>query len=390
LSVAIELNRFDRGGLEKVVLDTALSMRARGIRVVVVSVEPIGQLGSLAVEAGIEVVRLPAFGRRLFYAALLRRRGVNVAVAHNSRAGYPVFRALGIPCVAFIHNVNAMFHSSDLRRHLADDRFVAHYISVSNCATRYAVGKLGLDRRKISTIPNGLIVEEHRRAEVTPASVTRATLGLSDTDYVFLNLASYNLHKGHFLMLRAMELIAARRKDVKILCAGGEAVPRHVARLRAEIARRGMGGFMLMPGRFDNAADLHRLSDAFLLPSFIEGWSIAMNEAMFHAKPMILTDTGGAREVVVDGDIGIVVPNEYGDALNLDARLLDELALSPRDYRTAPALAEAMLQFADNRERWAAAGALGRRKILEQHDFASIVDRHIELLRAVADRGASA
>ena len=92
------------------------------------------------------------------------------------------------------------------------------------------------------------------------------------------------------------------------------------------------------------------MADAFLLPSFIEGWSIAMNEAMFYGKPLLMTDTGGASEVIEDGDIGRLIPNEYGDVTNLHSSLLDELAFNRRHFQTAAYLAQAMIEFADHRE----------------------------------------
>jgi glycosyltransferase involved in cell wall biosynthesis len=131
-----------------------------------------------------------------------------------------------------------------------------------------------------------------------------------------------------------------------------------------------------MPGYFTNVEAFYQMADAFLLPSFIEGWSIAMNEAMFHAKPMILTDTGGAGEVIEDNDIGILIPNEYGAVNNLHCRLLDDLAYNRRSYAITDQLVAAMCDFADNREQWNKAGEKGRDKLLQRHSFEDVVQRY--------------
>ena len=386
VTLAIEVSSFDKGGLEKVVLDTAVLFRERGFVPLVVSAGAVGLLGEAAAAQGIEVVRLPQAGRTAFYRSLLRARGVRLSMSHFSRTGYELFHELGIPNITFIHNVYAFLAGDALAGFRADDRFVDTYISVSPNATRYATRKLGIDPAKVVTVPNGLVFEEHeRRAQAAPA-IDRASLGLLDTDTVLLNVASYNLHKGHYLMARAMELLLqGGRRDIKVVCVGNEIHAPHVAALRAHLQARRLERHILLPGYIPDVAAMHRMSDAFLLPSFIEGWSIAMNEAMFHAKPMILSDTGGSAEVIEDEDTGILIPNEYGDILDLDAPLLDELAYAPHDYQTAPALAAAMARVADSPLLWQLAGQRGRAKVLARYGFPEAVDRYVTEMRRLLE-----
>jgi len=382
LTVAIELGSFDKGGLEKVVLDSAIVFKQRGIVPIIVSVGPVGHLGIVAASHGVEVIQLPASSRDVFYSALLRVRNVKLTMSHFSRVGYPIFRNLRIPNITFIHNVYAMLAGDALAHFKADDHLVGSYISVSPKASRYASQRLGVDGAKIITIPNGLILDEHLERDKVALLADRAQFGLQPSDYVLLNVASYNLHKAHYLMAQAMELIGRTRSDIKIVCVGNEIYPPHVSQLRDHIKARGIESLMLLPGFFADVAPFYKMADAFILPSFIEGWSIAMNEAMFYEKPMILSDTGGSSEVIQNEDIGIVVPNEYGDVLNLDAKLLDELAYEPKDYLTAPHLADAMLRFANERQKWAAAGRLGRSKVVSQYDFSNTVDRYLEVIHS--------
>ncbi|RJF70793.1 glycosyltransferase [Rhodopseudomonas palustris] len=386
IQALIEVSAFDKGGLEKVVLDSAILLKEFGVRPLVVSCRPAGHLAGVAEAADVEVVSLPETNALEAYRSLVASRRIDIAMSHFSRLGYPVFRERGIPNVTFIHNVYAMLDTAGVAAFKADDAYVDRYISVSGKATEYAAGPLGIDPSKIATIPNGLIVEEHLQREAAAVPAERAQFGLGADDYVFLNVASYNLHKGHYLMADAMSLILNLRSDIKILCVGNVIYPPHIEELRRYLSGTGLSRHILMPGYFDDVTPLHRMADAFLLPSFLEGWSIAMNEAMFNGKPMILSDTGGARDVIEKNDIGLIVANEYGDVTNLNSARLDELAYSRRKYETAPRLARAMIDFADNRQRWADAGRRGRDKIFEKYRFENIVSQYVDVLKDILQR----
>jgi glycosyltransferase involved in cell wall biosynthesis len=383
LGVLIELASFDKGGLEKVVLDSAIAFDRSRFDVTIVTPGKVGHLGEVARNAGLRVIGLPARNPLPAYERLLKELHIDVAMSHFSHTGYELFARHRIPNITFIHNVYAFFSKEQADAFERNDQYVDCYISVSQNATRFAVQNLGVDAQKVVTVPNGLIISEHEARDKKPVKLTRAELGLADTDYVFANIASYNLHKAHYVMADAMRHLLERRRDVKILCVGNVVYPPHVEALRNYLVEHGLEQHILMPGYFPDVEDVHRVADAFLLPSFIEGWSIAMNEAMFYQKPMILTDTGASAEVIEDNDIGILVPNEYGDTPNLNSKLLDELAYAPRSYAIAPTLADAMDNMATNRDAWRERAIAGRQKIYERFDFSNIVKRYEEIIETV-------
>ena len=383
IRVAIELSAFDRGGLEKVVLDCAIDFKRCGVEPLIISCGKVGHLANVALRHGIETIELPEQDRDAVYEQLLRERPVDIAMSHFSNVGYPIFRKLGVPNITYIHNVYAMLRGQALEDFIANDAFVDRYISVSQLATDYAVGKLGIALDKIETIPNGLIFDEHQHRYETSFAINRADFGIAEDDYLFLNVASYNLHKSHYLMADAMRLLLKKRSDIKILCVGNTIYPPHIEQLRTDLAHWGLDQHMLMPGYFEDVASFHKASDAFLLPSLIEGWSIAMNEAMFYGKPMILSRTGGAPQVIENNDIGLLIPNEYGEVTALDSYVLDSIGYDRRHYQTAPYLASAMTNFADNRDHWRRRGELARRKVIEKYDFSHVVQKYIEVCHNV-------
>ena len=117
----------------------------------------------------------------------------HLAMSHFSDVGYRLFASRGIPNVTFIHNVYAFLSAPQRSALLGNDRYVTRYIAVSEKAARYAAGSIGLPAGKIVTIPNGLIVAEHEARARRPMALTRAELGLRESDYVFIHPASYNI-----------------------------------------------------------------------------------------------------------------------------------------------------------------------------------------------------
>jgi glycosyltransferase involved in cell wall biosynthesis len=384
--IAVELSAFDRGGLEKVVLDTSAVMREHGLNSIIISCGKVGHLGKIARNLGFIVYELSQTNPQDDYRQILRRHDVKLSVSHFSRVGYPVFAELGIPNVTFIHNVYAFLNGEALNNFMADDRYVDTYISVSPKATDYATSQLDVAREKIVTVPNGLVINEHITRAKATTPVTRDQFGIRPDDYVFLNVASYNLHKNHYLMAEAMQMVLKKTDNIKILCIGNTIVPHHIEGLRTHIGAIGIANHMLMPGYFPDVAPFHAIADAFLLPSLIEGWSIAMNEAMFFGKPMLLTDTGGSSEVIINNDIGILLPNEYGDVSNLHSELLDDIAYNQRTFRTSAYLARAMMQFAENPGTWRDAGKKGTQRILDKYDFTDTVKSYFPIFEAIIKR----
>jgi glycosyltransferase involved in cell wall biosynthesis len=143
---------------------------------------------------------------------------------------------------------------------------------------------------------------------------------------------------------------------------------------------------MILAGHFANPSIFYLRANCFLLPSFIEGWSIAMTEAMFYEVPMILTAVGGAPEVIFDNDIGILIPNEYGDVTNLDLELLNELTYSPQSYHVTEILRDAMIDMIENEKKWKSQAKAARKRVIESHDFELIVSKYIDQINNVTDK----
>ena len=129
--------------------------------------------------------------------------------------------------------------------------------------------------------------------------------------------------KGPFVLADAVAQL--RRDDILVRLAGtGPAVPEVKARVR-ELRLNGSWEFV---GSYDGAVGCSafmRTLDVFVLPSFAEGTSKSVIEAMAHGLPIITTSVGGSPDLLT-ADSGILVPP--GDSAAL-ARAMQRLASDP-------------------------------------------------------------
>lgn len=84
---------------------------------------------------------------------------------------------------------------------------------------------------------------------------------------------------------------------------------------------------MVFKGYVQDVAHIWKANHFLLLPSRIEGQSLALIEAMWCSRGAVVTDVGGARELITDGETGFMAA--FPNVLHIDAAL--EKAWSRRE-----------------------------------------------------------
>lgn len=142
---------------------------------------------------------------------------------------------------------------------------------------------------------------------------------------IFGYAARIETGKGPFVLADATAELRKNRDDVVVRLAGtGPAVQEVKARVR-ELQLNGSWEFA---GSYDGAVGCSafmRTLDVFVLPSFAEGTSKSVIEAMAHGLPIITTNVGGSPDLLTP-EIGILVPP--GDSAAL-ADAMQRLAGDP-------------------------------------------------------------
>lgn len=117
-----------------------------------------------------------------------------------------------------------------------------------------------------------------------------------------------------------------------------KAVPREVVENEKSI---NYIGFM---SRSEVLEQIHS-ADCIVLPSYHEGMSITLTEAIALGKPIITTDIAGCRETVDNEVNGYLVPARNGEALNVACKKFISLPYDKRQLMAQHSRAKAENEF---------------------------------------------
>lgn len=347
ITCAILADHLDVGGIGSVIEMLATHFASAGVRAVVIC-QGDGERAARLRALGIDVhsVTDTATARDALAASGAAVVQLHSAPEYLERAAM----ATGLPLVTVMHNTEIHYTTSkwtSLRALLErSEAGVAVSATVAEYHARRVTPQLA---ERITVVPNGApalapaTVEDRVQARASLAETLGATL---DRDVLFVCLARYDSQKNIAGATAAFARAAEQRDDIQLVFAGD---PSDWAELRrAEAVRDAIEG----PRRIhflgnSDAVTLLTAGDAFLLDSFFEGWPVAATEAAAAGLPLLLSEMGGARELVTrDPEFSIMVPNPAGDAAGISDRLVRIARRHTRSQVGAPALEAAVLAIA--------------------------------------------
>jgi glycosyltransferase involved in cell wall biosynthesis len=198
---------------------------------------------------------------------------------------------------------------------------VSRFIAVAHVHKRYLVEVEGLPEERIEVIHNGVDVVKFHPGSPEPS--LKRELGIREGERVVTSVASLRPVKRIDTLLHAASHILERYADVRFLLVGDGIDRAHLEQLAQEL---GIAGSVTFAGIRSDVDAILRASDIFVLSSATEAFPNAVLEAMASGLPVVSTDVGGVRELVADGESGMIVPPENPDALAqaIDVLLTEE------------------------------------------------------------------
>lgn len=332
------------GGAERVLVNLTQRLAADPVYRSTVGLLKPGWLESELVSRGLEIHRFRL--RRpldpvllLGLARHLRRSGVDLVHAHEFTMnvyGAAAGRLAGVPVIATVHGRG--YYAEARRRVVAlrwAVRFGATLVAVSSDIRRFLSDSLRCG--PVRLIPNGI---DLARVAGGDRARGRAALALETEALVVGTVGNLYPVKGHRVLLEAAARLGRPRVHIVIAGRGNEE-----AALRRVAAELGISDRVHLLGYREDVPDLIAAFDIYALPSFSEGQSLSLIEAMAAGRPVVATAVGGNPEVLgmeeefratgpaapATGAHGVLVPP--GDPESLAAaldRLLADPALARR------------------------------------------------------------
>ncbi len=187
-------------------------------------------------------------------------------------------------------------------------------IAISN-TIKSELEKEGVKPSKIVSIPNGVELAKTENIEIV-RKMRRRELGLPINACIILRVGTLAPKKGVSLLLESWKNIVKEHPDAFLLSVGGADIPEAISMQLREFK----GRVKFLTNRIDGVDPYYEAADIFVLPSFAEGLSNALMEAMAHGLPSVVTDVGGNSEIVQNGKAGIVVrpgdPDSFAQAIS--------------------------------------------------------------------------
>lgn len=245
-------------------------------------------------------------------------------------------RALGIPYSikargADIHYWGTRKGTRAMVRRAADE--AGGLLAVSG-AMRRSMAAMGIDADKIRVHYTGVDLDHF---EIADRAAAKAALGFDGP--VLLSVGALIPRKGQDLLVRALPLLP----DVTLLLAGQGQYRRTLENLAEQLGVERRIGFL-------GSVPHHKLprvfaaADAMALPSASEGLANAWVESLACGTPIVISDVGGARELLDRPEAGTIVAREPEAIAGAVAAIL-------ADPPTPEAVRESALRFT-----WAANG----------------------------------
>jgi len=180
-------------------------------------------------------------------------------------------------------------------------------------------------RIQIHPLPTAADVELFRPQS---KEAVRSMLDLPLETPVYIYVGRLTAVKGVPLILRAFQIVRQTRPEALLLIAGDGEERRRLTKLahRLGIAESVRFLGMLPP---EQVASYIAGADAGLFASYREGFPVAMVEQLACGCPILSTDVSGARDLIVDGRNGFVVPGR--EAVSYARRMLEILDLPPAE-----------------------------------------------------------
>jgi len=248
-------------------------------------------------------------------------------------------------------------------------------IAVSNETKEDVLKYFDVDEEKIKVIYNGINLKEY---VVTKEATALDRYGIDRSKPYVLFVGRITKQKGIIHLVNAIKYID--RDTQIILCAGAPDTPEIAKEMEDSVneVKKTRENVIWIKKMLDKeeVIQLYSHADVFCCPSIYEPFGIINIEAMACETAVVASAVGGIKEVVVDGETGILVPLEQQDTAPFEPIDPDKFAKD---------LANGVNRIISDKELMKTMAKNGRRRVEETFDWEAIAKQVESLYKSLIE-----
>lgn len=335
------------GGAEMQVYQVIKALRSKGsiYQPIVVSLLPPGQVGEKLKHDNIPVYSLDMKRRRPSVKAvatlnrIIKKEEIELIHSHMYHANLlgrlmKIFHP-GLKLINTIHNIHIGGQNREkilkFTSRLADSVTI-----ISQTAREHFIESGTAKPENLLFLPNGVNTGLYQEKSGEREAIRRE-LQLSDSTFVWLAVGRFDKQKNYPNLLKSFQRVVQKEPETVLLLAGTGPLLDQTKKLAADLGLLNKVHFL---GYRTDIPAMMSAADAYVMSSDWEGMPLVLQEASSVGLPIVCTNVGGNKEVVVAGKTGFIVQPKSSHALSegmlcllrMDSESRTQMGRAGQDY----------------------------------------------------------
>lgn len=311
------------GGAEMQVYQVIKTLRQKNMAYepIVVSLLPPGQVGEKLEQENVRVYSLDMKRGRPSVAAIAKLNRVikteRIGLIHSHMYHANLLGRLlklihpDIKLVNTIHNIHIGGRSRE-RMLQFTSRLADSVTIISETARQHFIESGTARPDRLLFLPNGVNTRLYQKKPAAGEAI-RQELHIADSTFIWLAVGRFDEQKNYPNLLKAFRRMAKQETDTVLLLAGTGPLLDQMKKLAADLGLLNRVHFL---GYRTDMPAMMSAADAYVMSSDWEGMPLVLQEASSIGLPIVCTNVGGNKEVVVDGETGFIVQPKSEHALS--------------------------------------------------------------------------
>ena len=239
---------------------------------------------------------------------IIKEEKINILHLHqygSSNFGRLAGFVVGVPVIIHSHDNDPNYR---LYQRIADiilAHFTDRVIAVSESAKDSTIKKRGIREDKVVVMHNAIPLDEFHELTPDQKEEERSRLGINPDYKIVGTVTRLREEKGNkYLLEAAVGVLKVFPKTVFLIVGDGP--------LREELQnlckKLNIAENVLFYGFSGDIQKFYSIFDIKVIASVTEGFPFALVEAMAMGKAIVATEVGGPKEILKDGETGLLVP----------------------------------------------------------------------------------